>query len=60
MQFDLHDETQLLYAFATDGMGYIYLLDSHRNVLAREMPTDESHGAHIAAMQWLLQQAKFS
>lgn len=56
--FDLTDETQLLYAFATDGLGYVYLLDGQRRVIARDMPADESHAAHLITMRWLLEQTR--
>jgi hypothetical protein len=56
--FDLHDETSLLFAFATDGFGYIYLLDNQRRVIARDTPADESHAAHLITMRWLLEQTR--
>jgi len=56
--FDLTDESQLLYAFATDGLGYVYLLDNQGRAIARDVPDDESHAAHLATMRWLLDQTR--
>jgi hypothetical protein len=56
--FDLTDESQLLYAFATDGLGYVYLLDNQGRAIARDVPDDESHAAHLATMHWLLDQTR--
>ena len=52
--FDLTDETQLLFAFVTDGCGGLYLLDCNQRVVVKRTLTTDTPYELRGAMQAML------
>lgn len=52
--FDLNDETQLLFAFVTDGCGYLIMLNSMQEEVARRRLVTDHPNVLRAAMKSMI------